>query len=128
MISIQIAGNVQINDISSLQFAIIGNAMTDNFIDGRTTGFWKAMIIEGRWIGTPFQRFFMDHGINLVRRDAQFHQLSSEIQHFSCTTTSVSHFDDFFGRLDFNDPWKQLALVLFWLIIERQHEQRDYSE
>ena len=50
MITIQIASNIQIDKIAFLEGAIIGDTMTDNFVDRCTARLWKTVIIEGRRI------------------------------------------------------------------------------
>jgi hypothetical protein len=46
MVTILVARNINIDNVSILERTIIGNSMTNDFIDGRATGFRKSMIVE----------------------------------------------------------------------------------
>jgi hypothetical protein len=53
--AVQVDGNVQINNITVFQLAIIGNPVTDDFIHTRTATLRKAVVVEGGWIGAPLR-------------------------------------------------------------------------
>jgi hypothetical protein len=48
--TVEVYGNVQIDNISFLQSAIVGNAVTNHFVDAGTTRLGESVIVQGRRI------------------------------------------------------------------------------
>lgn len=43
--------HVDVEDVTVFKFTLVGNAMTDYFVDGGADGFWEVAVVEGRWVG-----------------------------------------------------------------------------
>ena len=47
MKTIQVGGDIDVDDVAFFHDGVIGNAVTDHFIERRTAGFWVSPITEG---------------------------------------------------------------------------------
>jgi hypothetical protein len=56
--AIEVYGNVQIDNVSFLQGSIVGNAVTNHFVDGGAAGFGKAVVIQGRRVRSSLLCYF----------------------------------------------------------------------
>jgi hypothetical protein len=75
--AVQVYGNVQIDNVSFLQGSIVGNAVTNHFVDGCAAGFGKAVIIQGRRIRSSL--FVLNRKENGVSECVLYSQIKHRI-------------------------------------------------
>jgi len=46
-----VKGYVDVENVAVFQDPLIGNAVANNLVDGRTYGFGEMAVVEGRWVG-----------------------------------------------------------------------------
>jgi hypothetical protein len=112
MKSIQIAGDIQIDDIPFFQLAIIRDSMTNYFVDTCAATLWETVVVEGRWVCATFDRFGVDNVVDFIGCDTGSDGCSSNVEYFTCDPTCSSHLEDLFGGLDFDDPGEETSLCL----------------
>ncbi len=81
--SLIVDGNINVDDITVLNFSVIRNTVTDDFVDRRADTFGKVVVIQRRWVAATFDRGLMDDPVNLIRGYARPECLTSDIQHFT---------------------------------------------
>ena len=52
VVSIDVDGDIEIDDIAVLQGSIVGDAVTNDFVDAGTTTFGETVIVEGGRVGS----------------------------------------------------------------------------
>mmetsp|Transcript_7022 Transcript_7022/g.12256 ORF Transcript_7022/g.12256 Transcript_7022/m.12256 type:complete len:237 (-) Transcript_7022:288-998(-) len=104
MVAIQIHCDINIYDIALFKLSIVGDSMTNNFVDTCTTAFGESMIVERRRIGTSIHNRFMDQRVDFIRGDTRCHGPSRQVQNLSGELSRRSHFFNFLRRFHFNHP------------------------
>jgi hypothetical protein len=56
VVAIQVARNVEIDQVAFIELAIIWNAMADYLIDRGTARFGKSVVVERGWVSTSLNQ------------------------------------------------------------------------
>ena len=58
VVSVQVHGDVEVDDITILQPSIIGDSVTDHLVNARAAAFGEPVIIERRWVGAALYYYY----------------------------------------------------------------------
>jgi len=100
VVSIIIAGNVYVDNVSGFELSLVWNPMANDFVHRRANGFGKAAIAQWRRIGIPLYGFIVNYFIELVCSDSGSDMGSGNVKYFPGEPTDGSHFLLFFRGKD----------------------------
>ena len=78
-----INGDVEIDDVAVDERPGIGDAVTDDFVDGSATGLRESVVVKGRGVAVSLHTGLVDDPVDLVRRNAHADRCSALVQHLS---------------------------------------------
>mmetsp|Transcript_7387 Transcript_7387/g.21654 ORF Transcript_7387/g.21654 Transcript_7387/m.21654 type:complete len:241 (-) Transcript_7387:233-955(-) len=85
--------HIDVDNVSILNFSVIRNSMTNDFVDAGADRFWEVVVIQRRRVAHAFHACFVDNAINFIRGNAWTQGLAGEVQNFSshlaCVTQTV---------------------------------------
>jgi len=79
VISVDVTCDVEVDDVALFEFAIVWDAVADDFVDGCAAGFREAVVIEGGRVGAALETFFMNNDIDFISGDTRLNSTTCGI-------------------------------------------------
>jgi len=94
-------GDIDIDDVTFLEWLVVGDAMADHMVDRRADGLGEALVVERGGDGLLYvDNIVVAQAIQFLGGDPGLDVFADHLQHFGGQAAGHAHFLDFSGGLE----------------------------